>query len=79
MVRNSADPRKALSTRGVPLGDDRSAMNRVPAILSSLLLVCLFLLPWNVHAQIEATEGACNRASTAIDVECTVSEATAAM
>ncbi|MBZ0158986.1 MAG: DUF2141 domain-containing protein [bacterium] len=43
-------------------------MNRVPAVLSSLLLVYLFLLPWNVHAQIEATEGACTRTSAAIDV-----------
>ncbi|MBI2883113.1 MAG: DUF2141 domain-containing protein [Candidatus Methylomirabilis oxyfera] len=43
-------------------------MNRIPTILSSLLLACLLLLPWNVQAQVEATEGACSRASTAIDV-----------
>ncbi|CBE70149.1 MAG: DUF2141 domain-containing protein [Candidatus Methylomirabilis oxygeniifera] len=43
-------------------------MNRVPAILSSLLLAYLLLLPWNVQALIEATEGACTRTSAAIDV-----------
>ncbi len=68
MVRHGADPRKTLPTRGVPLKEDRSTMNRVPTVLAGLLLTCLLLLPWNVHAQIEATEGACNRASTAIDV-----------
>ncbi len=68
MVRYGADPRKALSTRGVPLAKDRSAMNRVPTVLAGLLLTCLLLLPWDVQAQIKATEGVCDRASTAIDV-----------
>jgi uncharacterized protein (DUF2141 family) len=43
-------------------------MTRAPAILSSLLLAYLLLLPGDVQAQSEATEGACNRASTAIEV-----------
>jgi uncharacterized protein (DUF2141 family) len=69
MVCDGADPRKALSTRGVQLGEDRSVMNRVPTLLAGFLLItCLLLLSWDVQAQIEATEGACSRGSAAIDV-----------
>lgn len=43
-------------------------MNRLPAVLSGLVLACLLVLSWDAHAQIQATEGACNGAATAIDV-----------
>lgn len=68
MVRDGDDPRKALSPRSVPIAKDRIIMNRLSPVLSGLVLACLLLLTWDAHAQIQATEGACTRTSTAIDV-----------
>lgn len=69
MVRYGVDPRKTLSTRGVPLAKDRSAMNRLPTIVSGFVFACLLLLScWDAQAQIQASEGVCDRTSSAIDV-----------
>lgn len=69
MARHGADARTTLPTRGIPIEEgDWSALNRLPAVLSSLVLACLLWLPWNVHAKIEVTEQACDHTSTAIDV-----------
>ncbi|MDD5560424.1 DUF2141 domain-containing protein [Candidatus Methylomirabilis sp.] len=44
-------------------------MHRILSVLSGLGLACLLLLSWGIPGRIEAIERACDRTSTAIDVQ----------
>lgn len=69
MARGGAGPPKTLPTRGVPLAAAKYR-DDVKSFFSGLSIACLLLLSWggDAHARIEATERACDHASTAIDV-----------